>query len=110
MPSPSSAPADAPGGGICGQLGDVPSFSFQHLIYSSKHLNYSVVWALLDTLSRELRALVEHPNGTKTNPATTCKELLLAHPGLPDGTGGMGGAPGAGQGSRAPAGTGSSLE
>lgn len=69
-----------------------------------------MVWALLDTLSRELRALVEHPNGTKTNPATTCKELLLAHPGLPDGTGGMGGAPGAGQGSRAPAGTGSSLE
>lgn len=49
-----------------------------------------MVWALLDTLSRELQALVEHPNGTKTNPATTCKELLLAHPGLPDGTRGMG--------------------
>ena len=60
---------------------------FQHLIYPSNHLNYTAVWALLDTLSRELQALVEHPNGTKTNPAATCKELLLAHPSLPDGTG-----------------------
>ncbi|NXM66859.1 COBA1 protein, partial [Serilophus lunatus] len=57
-----------------------------HLIYSSNHLNYTAVWALLDTLSQELQTLVEHPNGTKTNPATTCKELLLAHPSLPDGT------------------------
>ncbi|XP_029816459.1 collagen alpha-1(XI) chain-like [Manacus vitellinus] len=57
----------------------------QHLIYSSNHLNYTAVWALLDTLNQELQALVEHPNGTKTNPATTCKELLLAHPSLPDG-------------------------
>ncbi|NXS13682.1 COBA1 protein, partial [Neodrepanis coruscans] len=63
-----------------------PLFSFQHLIYSSNHLNSTAVWALLDTLSQELQALVEHPNGTKTNPATTCKELLLAHPSLPDGT------------------------
>lgn len=86
-------PADAPGGGICSQLGEIPSFSFQHLIYSSNHLNYSVVWALLDTLSRELQALVEHPNGTKSNPATTCKELLLAQPGLPDGSGGTGRVP-----------------
>lgn len=46
-----------------------------------------MVRALLDTLSQELQALVEHPNGTKTNPAATCKELLLAHPNLPDGTG-----------------------
>lgn len=68
-------------------------FSFQHLIYSSNHLNYTLVWALLDTLSRELQALVGHPNGTKTNPGTTCKELLLAHPGLPDGIRGMGGTP-----------------
>ncbi|NWT01480.1 COBA1 protein, partial [Mionectes macconnelli] len=56
-----------------------------HLIYSSNHLNYTAVWALLDTLKQELQALVELPNGTKTNPATTCKELLLAHPSLPDG-------------------------
>lgn len=46
-----------------------------------------MVRALLEALSRELRALVEHPDGTKDNPAATCKELLLAHPGLPDGTG-----------------------
>ncbi|KAJ7412285.1 collagen alpha-1(V) chain-like protein [Willisornis vidua] len=57
----------------------------QHLIYSSNQLNYTAVWALLDTLKQELQAFVEHPNGTKTNPATTCKELLLAHPSLPDG-------------------------
>ncbi|NXP78650.1 COBA1 protein, partial [Ramphastos sulfuratus] len=63
----------------------VPFFFFQHLIYPSNHLNHSAVWALLDSLSQELQALTEHPNGTRTNPAATCKELLLAHPSLPDG-------------------------
>ncbi|KAF1481352.1 UNVERIFIED_CONTAM: hypothetical protein FQV15_0005929, partial [Eudyptes pachyrhynchus] len=63
----------------------IPHFLFQHLIYPSNHLNYTAVGALLDTLRQELQALVEHPNGTKTNPAATCKELLLAHPSLPDG-------------------------
>ncbi|NWH59151.1 COBA1 protein, partial [Geococcyx californianus] len=63
----------------------VPLFFFQHLIYPSNHLNYTAIWALLGTLSQELQALIEHPNGTKTNPAATCKELMLAHPSLPDG-------------------------
>ncbi|NWU93482.1 COBA1 protein, partial [Upupa epops] len=67
------------------QLGHSPLFFFQHLIYHSNHLNYTAVWALLDTLSQEVQALIQHPNGTETNPATTCKELLLSHPGLPDG-------------------------
>lgn len=78
------------------QLGYVPFCFFQHLIYPSKHLNHSAVWALLDSLSRELQALTEHPNGTETNPAATCKELLLAHPSLPDGTGVHMGSPHAG--------------
>lgn len=41
----------------------------------------------MGNLSHELKLLVDHPNGTKDNPATTCKELLLAQPHLPDGTG-----------------------
>lgn len=61
--------------------------TFQHLIYPADCLNRTTVLALLHTLSRELRALVEHPDGTKDKPAATCKELLLAHPNLPDGTG-----------------------
>lgn len=56
-----------------------------HLIYPADCLNRTTVLALLHTLSRELRALVEHPDGTKDKPAATCKELLLAHPNLPDG-------------------------
>lgn len=57
----------------------------RHLLHPSDRLNRTVARALLEALSRELRALVEHPDGTKDNPAATCKELLLAHPSLPDG-------------------------
>ncbi|XP_009982018.1 PREDICTED: collagen alpha-1(II) chain-like, partial [Tauraco erythrolophus] len=35
----------------------------RRLIYPSNHLNYTAVRALLNTLSQELQALVEHPNG-----------------------------------------------
>lgn len=68
------------GAGLCPR-------DFQHLLHPSDRLNRTAAQALLDALSRELRALVEHPDGTKDNPAATCKELLLAHPSLPDGTG-----------------------
>ncbi|XP_060107100.1 collagen alpha-3(V) chain-like [Heteronotia binoei] len=44
-----------------------------------------MVWMLMDSLSRELKLLVDPPNGTKDYPAASCKELLLAQPDLPDG-------------------------
>lgn len=70
-----------------GERGLSLPITFQHLIYPADRLNRTTVLALLDDLSRELRTLVEHPDGTKDKPAATCKELLLAHPNLPDGTG-----------------------
>lgn len=72
---------------VGGEKGLSLPVTFQHLIYPADCLNRTTVLALLHTLSRELRALVEHPDGTKDKPAATCKELLLAHPNLPDGTG-----------------------
>lgn len=87
------------GAGLCPR-------DFQHLLHPSDRLNRTVARALLEALSRELRALVEHPDGTKDNPAATCKELLLAHPSLPDGTGDTlrcpPGPSGQGQGARIP--------
>lgn len=70
-----------------GERGLSLPITFQHLIYPANRLNRTTVLALLDNLSRELRTLVGHPDGTKDKPAATCKELLLAHPHLPDGTG-----------------------
>ncbi|XP_032994102.1 collagen alpha-1(V) chain-like [Lacerta agilis] len=57
----------------------------KHLIYSASKLNYDYVWSLMDSLGRELKILVDPPNGTRDHPAATCKELLLAQPHLPDG-------------------------
>nr|XP_013806657.1 PREDICTED: collagen alpha-3(V) chain-like [Apteryx mantelli mantelli] len=67
------------------ELSSVPPSPFQHLLYPSNRLNYTAARALLAALEHELKALVEHPDGTKEKPAATCKELLLAHPRLPDG-------------------------
>ncbi|XP_078496975.1 collagen alpha-1(II) chain-like [Lissotriton helveticus] len=44
-----------------------------------------MVWAVMESLGQELKLLVSPPNGTKENPATTCKELQLAQTHLLDG-------------------------
>ncbi|XP_043914493.1 collagen alpha-2(I) chain-like [Protopterus annectens] len=55
------------------------------MLYSSDKPSFHIVWAVLNGLDKEVRLLIDPPNGTKENPATTCKELLMCHPDLPDG-------------------------
>lgn len=50
------------------------------LMYSSDKPNYSLVQTLLDSLYRDLRLLVDPPDGSKQHPASTCLELWLCHP------------------------------
>ncbi|XP_029921679.1 collagen alpha-1(III) chain-like [Myripristis murdjan] len=50
------------------------------LMYVSDRPNYPLIQTLLDSLQRELRLLVDPPDGSKEFPATTCLELWLCHP------------------------------
>lgn len=45
-----------------------------------KKTNYMLVRTLLDSLQRDLRWIINPPDGSKQHPATTCLELWLAHP------------------------------
>uniref|UniRef100_A0ACB8EZC5 Uncharacterized protein n=1 Tax=Sphaerodactylus townsendi TaxID=933632 RepID=A0ACB8EZC5_9SAUR len=71
--------------GLPGPSLNVSQEELKQLIYSASTLNYGMVWMLMDSLGRELKLLVDPPNGTKDYPAACCKELLLAQPRLPDG-------------------------
>ncbi|XP_029470106.1 collagen alpha-1(XXVII) chain [Rhinatrema bivittatum] len=79
LPGPPGAP------GPPGRPLNITLEELKSLIYSTDKLNYDMVWAILDNLGREIKLLVDPPNGTKENPATTCQELHLAWPLLPDG-------------------------
>lgn len=55
------------------------------LMYMSDRPNYPLLQTLLDSLQRELRLMLDPPDGSKEHPATTCLELWACHPGYSSG-------------------------
>ncbi|XP_053505551.1 collagen alpha-2(I) chain-like isoform X2 [Ictalurus furcatus] len=49
-------------------------------MYVSDKPNYSLIQVLLDSLYRDVRLLLDPPDGSKERPASTCLELWLCHP------------------------------
>ncbi|KAJ7988519.1 hypothetical protein DPEC_G00324420 [Dallia pectoralis] len=54
-------------------------------MYQADKPNYFLIQTLLDSLQKDLRLLVDPPDGSKGHPATTCLELWLCHPGYTSG-------------------------
>lgn len=82
LPGPPGPP------GAPGPPGPSLSLSAQSLKRLFPHTgvwNDIVPWDLIHHLEEDLKLLYAAPNGTKENPASTCKELKLVHPELPDG-------------------------
>lgn len=52
----------------------------QDLMYVADRPNYPLIQTLLDSLTQELRLLVDPPDGSKEHPAASCLELWLCHP------------------------------
>lgn len=57
----------------------------KELMYVSDRPNYPLLQSLLESLSQDLRLLLDPPDGSKEHPATTCLELWFCHPHYPSG-------------------------
>ncbi|KAG2455591.1 CO1A2 protein, partial [Polypterus senegalus] len=64
---------------------NISAAQFKELMSTSDGPNFPLIRHILDTLNREVRLLVDPPDGTKEHPATTCQELQLCLPDLASG-------------------------
>lgn len=74
LPGPSGPPGP-PGLSVNLTLNQI-----KNLMYVSDKPNYSLIQTFLDSLFRDLRLLLDPPDGSKQRPASTCLELWLCRP------------------------------